>query len=986
MGADRSETAWQGGLFSLPCGADFAQCFARGLLARMRDRPPEALARVRIYVNSGRTKAAFRAAFLTHAPLLLPRIEVIDSLGGGSLVAPLARRLDLGRLVDAALRRQPDLAQGQSVPRLAASLAHLMGEMQEEGLDQTSLAAIDVAEHAQHWGRSLAFLKIASDFYLTGEAVDGPARLRAAVEALAHDWREGRNLPADPVIVAGSTGSRGATRNFMRAVARLPNGAVVLPGFDPWQPDSTWSSLDLRAEDHPQSRYAPLIAEFGRPALWDADAVAPSDARNRLISLALRPAPVTDQWIADGPQLGDLLPATAAMTLIEADQPGQEAEAVALAIRAAVQRGQEVTLISAGRLLARRVTAALDRWRIIPDDSAGQPLALTPTGLMLRHVAALFGQPLTIDALLVLLKHPVTNTGSGEETRRQHQRHTRDLELRLRRHGPVFPTADALRDWGTKGDAGRLQWSEWLAGLLDLIAPLGDDRAPRALSPRLADLIALTEIFAAGPDGSPADSRLWAGKDSQQIRAVLQHVQDHADRGHDMGPTEFADLLAEEIQRHVTRETVITHGLVNFRGPREARTENAPLVILAGLNESGWPQALSPDPWLSRPMRLAAGLNLPERRIGLSAHDFQQVIGRPEVILTRARRDAEAETIPSRWLNRLTNLLAGLPDQNGREALEQMRARGQRWLDLAALHLRPDGRAAPAPRPSPIPPGRAFDELSVTDVARLIRDPYAVYARRVLGLTPLPPLRAEPDPAMRGTVLHKIVQLFLQGGPKAGDSPQKLRDLLLGCTDRVLDEDVPWPSARMFWRARIAAIADRLAQDEAARLDAGHQPMIVERQGRVAVPGMDFTLTARPDRIDLGPDGLAYIHDYKSGKPPTNKQIAQFDKQLPLEAAMVERGAFDALGPIGVGGIGYIHLGGEGKTEPRDCPPGFADATWDGFVTLIGKYLRRERGFTARLAMEQSTHGSDYDHLSRLGEWSITERAVPQHLKDEDDG
>ena len=75
---------------------------------------------------------------------------------------------------------------------------------------------------------------------------------------------------------------------------------------------------------------------------------------------------------------------------------------------------------------------------------------------------------------------------------------------------------------------------------------------------------------------------------------------------------------------------------------------------------------------------------LPERRIGLSAHDFQQAIAAPEVWLTRAERsDAEADTVPSRWLNRLTNLLSGLPDQGGRDALDAMRARGQQWLDWA---------------------------------------------------------------------------------------------------------------------------------------------------------------------------------------------------------------------------------------------------------------------------------------------------------------
>ncbi len=985
-------TGWEGGLFALPCGADFAAAFAEGLMRRMRGQPPEAMAAITIYVNAGRTLTDLRRALLAHGPMLLPRIQLIDIIGGASLTPPLARRLELGRLVNAALSRQPDLAQGQSVPRLSASLAHLMSEMQEEGLDAGSLGLIDVSEHAQHWGRALEFLRIAAAYYLTDPPVDRPARLRAKVTELTQDWAEGRNLPVGPVIVAGSTGSRGATRDFMRAVARLPNGAVVLPGFDPWQPDEVWQALDARAEDHPQSRYAPLIAEFGTPRDW-ASGLRPPDAdRNRLISLALRPAPVTDQWIADGPDLGDVIPATQGLTLIEADQPGQEADAIALVIREAVERLQRVTLLTADRLLARRVESTLDRWGIIPDDSAGSPLVLTAPGLFLRHVAALFGQPLTIDALLVLLKHPVANTGTGEENRRQHLRHTRDLELRLRRRGPVFPNSQALLDWGDQAAPGsqpdhlRQAWARWLAGAVARIEGLAGDKAPRPLPERLADLIALAEALAAGPGGEGVASRLWQGREGLQLGNALRHLGDHAHLGHDLGPAEFADLLTEEMQRYASREDAITHSLVNFRGPREARTEDAPLVILAGLNEGGWPQALEPDPWLSRPMRLSAGLNLPERRIGLAAHDFQQAAGRPQVVLSRARRDAEAETIPSRWLNRLVNLLGGLKDQGGPEALAGMRARGQEWLGLGALMMQPRINLPAAQRPSPIPPAPAFDEISVTDVSRLIRDPYAVYARRVLGLAPLPPMRAEADPARRGTVLHSIVQAFLLGRPSASDSPEKLRDLLLACTERVLNDEVPWPSARMFWHARIAGIADRLMQDEAARLGAGSAPAIVERQGRLTLPDLGVTLTARPDRIDIGPDGLAHVYDYKSGKPPTDKQIALFDKQLPLEAAMVRRGAFDAIGPAPVAGISFIQLGGEGATQAREFDEALAESTWQGFVTLIGRYLRAERGFTARLAMEQSTFGSDYDHLSRLGEWSVTEPARPQPIDGSGDG
>ena len=212
---------WQNGIFALPCGADFPGAFADGLIARMRARPPQDMARVTVYANSGQSLLALRDALIWRGPLILPQLRLIADLGGGAATAPLARRLELGRLIDAALRAQPDLASGQSVPELAASLAGLMAEMQLEGLDAQALDRIDAGDHAQHWARALAFLKIAAGYYLTEPPQDRESRQRLAAEALAAQWAQGENLPEGPVIVAGSTGSHGATRDFMRAVARL---------------------------------------------------------------------------------------------------------------------------------------------------------------------------------------------------------------------------------------------------------------------------------------------------------------------------------------------------------------------------------------------------------------------------------------------------------------------------------------------------------------------------------------------------------------------------------------------------------------------------------------------------------------------------------------------------------------------------------------------------------------------------------------------
>ena len=138
------------------------------------------------------------------------------------------------------------------------------------------------------------------------------------------------------MLVAGSTGSRGATRAFMAAVARLPQGALVLPGFDAGLPPAVWDRLgadDPGASDHPQHGFRALADALG----FDPAAVPPwhptpppAPERNALVSLALRPAPVTDQWRSEGATLaGTLAPACATLTWVEA--PDLRGEALAIA-------------------------------------------------------------------------------------------------------------------------------------------------------------------------------------------------------------------------------------------------------------------------------------------------------------------------------------------------------------------------------------------------------------------------------------------------------------------------------------------------------------------------------------------------------------------------------------------------------------------------------------------------------------------------------
>src|SRR5258708_13624444 len=92
---------------------------------------------------------------------------------------------------------------------------------------------------------------------------------------------------------------------------------------------------------------------------------------------------------------------------------------------------------------------------------------------------------------------------------------------------------------------------------------------------------------------------------------------------------------------------------LHIYGQLEARLTEADRIILGGLVEGVWPPAPRVDPWLSRPMRHELGLDLPERRIGLAAHDFAQLLGHNDVILAHSSKIGGAPPRASPFLHRL---------------------------------------------------------------------------------------------------------------------------------------------------------------------------------------------------------------------------------------------------------------------------------------------------------------------------------------------
>jgi ATP-dependent helicase/nuclease subunit B len=403
-------------------------------------------------------------------------------------------------------------------------------------------------------------------------------------------------------------------------------------------------------------------------------------------------------------------------------------------------------------------------------------------------------------------------------------------------------------------------------------------------------------------------------------------------------------------------------------GLLEARLQHADLVVLGGLNEGVWPPDPQPDPWLSRPMRDSFGLPLPERRIGLTAHDFVQAFAAPEVALTRAAKNEGQPSVPSRWLTRFDAVLRCAGAEDALVATESA------WRDLWVLLNKPNRPITLAPA-APCPPLSARPRrLSVTQVETWMRDPYSIYARHILRLRPLDPIDADPGAADRGSFIHVALDQFVAANPYR--LPPDALNQLLAFGETAFGASLGRPTVRAFWWPRFVRIAHWFLDQEAARRG-GIERSASEIKGQLTVEGPEgpFILSAIADRVDTLAAGGYEIIDYKTGAVPRQSDVnLGFSPQLGLEAAILGGGGFDAIPAGPAARLAYWRLsGGEtpGKEHPIPADPeALSVAALDGLRDLVAIFDDPATPYAATPRPEWAPRYNDYAHLARILEWS----------------
>ncbi|MFO1131588.1 MAG: double-strand break repair protein AddB [Hyphomicrobiales bacterium] len=926
--------------------------------------------------------------------LLLPRIRPLGDIDEdllqpeqgaeelGTPVSAAGQLLLLMDLIDEWAAAHPTTRLAQEIAAaphqaggLAQSLAELLDALETEDVDVTRIADLYGLEAAHHREAILEFLAIAREKYpqrLAAEKAIGPQARRSAILR-----REARRLADSrtvrPFIAAGSTGSIPATCTLLKAIAALPNGAVVLPGLDQFMDEASWTAV---GPTHPQHAMKQLLARLNATRPMVAELGGEPGPRAWLAGELMRPAESSHLW--HGALKGREAQVAAAMQgveLVEARSLQEQAVAAALMLRECLETpGRSGCLVTPDRQLAQRVKAELLRWNITIDDSAGEPLIRFGGASLINLLLEALLQNFAAEPLAALLRHDLATFGLP----REEARHLASLiELALLRTGTGAPEigllSHALRLATATDNRSALPlavrrvkdetWEQAIAQarrIAEVLAPLTAS-PPGTLAGHLDRLVAACEAMA-GP-------AFWEGEGGEVLAdaVTLLKTESHFLKHCDLRRT--AAILRHWLHGLPVRSLQHNPAPLSILGLLEARLIRADVMVLAGLNEGTWPGATDCGPWLNRPMRDVLEMKQPESQIGQTAHDFVQALGNTEVKLLWSRRLGDAPGTPSRWLHRLLMILGTAKLKPAESAWPSYARRLSEPVTVTPV-------AMPKPRPAVDLRPRS---LSVTRIERLIRDPYAIYARFILGLEPVKPLSSLPDPARRGTIFHAAIGDFLTRYPVA--LPADAAAELERCGEQQFRQIEDYPGLLSFWRPRFRRIAAWLAEQEPLWRD-GVARVVAERGGAIAFPvmGQEFTLNCRVDRIDLMADGSARIVDFKTGGVPSLKEVdVGLAPQLTLQAAILARGGFKDVDARQTGQVWYVKLSGGTPAGEVDelgklSRPvmELAELHLAELQKLLVRYASIEQPYYPRTIMRKEDDPSDYDHLSRFQEWTLS--------------
>ncbi len=887
-------------------------------------------------------------------------------------ISAIERNLILSYIIKKHTPSMPNISEEQAYS-LAVDLAHLMDTVEMEELSFTNLKDIVPEEYSEHWQETLNFLKVITEEYpklLKSINLLNPIdRKIKLIKKQVEFWK--KYPPRGRVFAGGSTGSLVPIAYMLRFIANMDNGYLILPGLDKNISDADFklltSDYPTTNQNHPQYGLLKLIKSLGLkisdvpelPMFKKYD-VADS-ARELLSSHIMLSSDMNDSW-QNLPELDEnILDDVSELTLKD---EAEEVFAIASLLRKTVDENKRALLITPDRKIAKSVASELKRWNIIVDDSAGTPASDTTTGNYIILILKMIYDNFSPYSLLAVLKHKYTHLGFDSDTLK---RAVFELENNVLRGKNGIDTLEKMLNISTDSPLANDLLLK-VQSLTNEYSYLMGDTQKYSMYDLFVRHLKLVENFVLSDDVN-INEILWNSdlhsSLSTELKNLLSSLKDISEQDTEIdkmtAPAYFI-FISNYLLSLSLRPTKSAHPNIAIMNSIEARLMSADLYIMAGLNEDTFPSITSDDPWMSRPMKAKFKLPLPERKIGLSSHDFVEFFCKKNVVMTHAVKVNGLNTITSRWLTKL-DAIATLRGIKRKNTLGNM---VKSWL--ASFENETIGVRCERPRPCP-PVYARPKKLSATWIEKWYRDPYIIFANKILRLKKLDDINPEVGPAEFGTIIHNSLEEFKK---RNMSTFAELVGLMFN--NAVQYQDIPQID---FWYSKFREVAKWFVDYEASikqSISISYQ----EEEGALSLTD-DFTITAKADRIDITKDNRAYIYDYKTGTPPSITEVENgYAPQLPIEALILKNNGFANIKTNAkVVGVRYIKLTGSdnGKiTEVCDSIDEVVDKAMDNLLKTINAFSLEATPYLSRPNPNKVGHAienySEYEHLARVSEWN----------------
>lgn len=945
------------------------------------------------------TRRACRAlkdifVFLNNGATLLPKICPIGDIDENGIafldyenenisdegLLPPINEIERNLILSKLIKQKNQSLNDEQAFALAVDLAHLIDTVEMEMLSFDNLSSI-VPEHlSQYWQETLEFLQIITEWYpkiLQERGYTNPvARKIKLIYKQVEIWKQ--FPPKGRIFIAGSTGSLVPIAYMINAISEMENGYVILPHLDKILSDDDFENV---GQNHPQYGLKNLLLKMNIKR-QDVKELKPSTPinenlfeRETLSSYIMLNSSLDANW--------QTMPNVNANTLngiskITFKTDLDETLGLALCLREMVEKNKKTLLITPDRKIAKSVASELKRWDIIVDDSAGISASEIDTGNYIILLLNAIIEKFPPFALLSILKHKFTSLGYAKDKLEQIVNNLEENVLRgnfgLDNIDKIISKTEELKIKNDKIEISPiLSLLNTLKEQIKIFDNLFEENEKVSIYNILYTHLQIVEKFVQNDKKEPdfVNNLLYNGDLEFQLcdklKELLKTLYNLKDDKFDIDKMDlksYRDFISSYLFNLKLRPTNNSHPLIAIMNSIEARLLNADVFIMAGLNEQTFPSTTSDDPWMSRPMKAEFKLPLPERKIGLSSHDFSEFFCKQNVIMTRALKVDSNNTIESRWLQKLDAILQiknlKLDDEFSNMVLD--------WTNnIDKVNDTPVRCVRPAPKP---PLEARPKQLSATNIEKLYRDPYIIFAKYILKLSKLKDIEQDTLPADFGNVIHNSLEEFKK---KNLSTYEELMQI-------IMKNALPYKEIDIidFWYRKFESIAKWFIEYEAKLKKEGVEATYTEISGTMPITKR-FNLFAKADRIDiLKNSGGAIISDYKTGTAPSVKDVESgYSPQLPLEALILNHHGFkDVKGNPKTSEMRYLEISdGKEKSAIKNIEiDEFLEKTLASLVEIIEKfdnentpYISRPNPSTVGQAIEEY---SDYNHLERVKEWN----------------